>query len=170
MLIGATYQRCIQYGPQKANFRAILDPNVSQNSGLWSLSQKVFTDFTSLLLHILIASTFSGVWNIGLGRLICGPFWALKTSKLRNLDIFLKQFALVSFQCFCSLQELLRCVQFCGHFRPEISKHSGPWSFPQQFSIGSVTVLVYKSIWATFRGLLNIGLRGPISGSFLALK
>ena len=48
-----------------------------QNSGLWSLSQKVFTDFTSVLLHMLIASTFSGVLNMGLRHVrgpMLGPF------------------------------------------------------------------------------------------------
>ena len=44
--------------PQRPNFCTIFGPKGSQNSGLWSLSQKVFTGFTSVLLHMLIASTF----------------------------------------------------------------------------------------------------------------
>ena len=72
------FQRCVQHGPQRPNFWAILDNKVSKNSGLWSLYQKVFTDFTSVLLHMLIASTFSIVWNMGLWGPILGPFWAPK--------------------------------------------------------------------------------------------
>ena len=62
--------RCVQYGP---NFWAILNPKVNQNSGLWSLSQKVFIGFTSVLLHMLIASTFK---QMGLRGPIVEPFWA----------------------------------------------------------------------------------------------
>ena len=55
------FQRCVQYGPQRPNFWVILDSKLSQNSVLWSLSQKVFTGFTSVLLHMLILPVFSVV-------------------------------------------------------------------------------------------------------------
>ena len=57
------FQRCVQYGLQRPNFLAILYPKVSKNSGLWSL----------VLLHMLIASSFSDVWNINLRGPILGP-------------------------------------------------------------------------------------------------
>ena len=75
------FQICVQYGPQRPNFWSILDPKISKNSGRWSLSEKVFTGFTSVLLHKLIASTFSGVWNMSLRGPILGP----KTSQNSGL-------------------------------------------------------------------------------------
>ena len=48
---------------------------------------------------------------------------------------------------------------------PQISQHSGLWSFSKKFPTGCASVLVYMSIWATFRGVLNIGPRDPISWS-----
>ena len=114
------FQRCMQYGPQRPNIWAILDPKISQksgllshsqnvfhwihisvtshahckyfqqcvglrgpilgpqtsqNSGLWSFSQK---NFTSTLLHMLIASTFRCVENMGRRGLIFGPLWTPK--------------------------------------------------------------------------------------------
>ena len=68
------FQRCVQYGPQRPNFWAILDPKVSKNYGLWPLSQKVFAGFTLVLLHMLIASTFRPV-EYGPQR---SNFWAPK--------------------------------------------------------------------------------------------
>ena len=65
-------QRCVKYGPQRPNFGAILGPLINKNSGLWSLSQKVFTGFTPIFLHMLIASTFKCVDNMGR---IFGPLW-----------------------------------------------------------------------------------------------
>ena len=56
-------------------------------SKLWTLV--TFQDvFTSVLLHMLIASTFNGVWNMGLRDPILGPFWAPNKSKFRSLVIF----------------------------------------------------------------------------------
>ena len=69
-------KRCVEYGTQMPNFVAILGPKISQHSGLWSFNQKVFTCFTSVLLHILTASTFRGVENMGLKGSIFGPLWA----------------------------------------------------------------------------------------------
>ena len=53
---------------------------------------------------------------------------------------------------------------------PKIDQNSNLCSLSQKVSIGFALVLVYKSIWANFRGVLNISLRGPISMSFMALK
>ena len=72
------FQRCVQYGPQRPNFWVILDPKLSQNCGLWSLSQKCSIIFTSVLIHMLITSTFGGVWSMGIRGPILGPFWAPK--------------------------------------------------------------------------------------------
>ena len=120
------FQRCVQYGP-RSNFGDILNPEVSQNSGLLSLSQKVFSCFTPVLLHILIASTFRSVENMGLKSPILGPLWAQNKFKKSSL-----------------------------------------WSFFQKIFMGFASVLVYMSICATFTGMLNIGLRGPLSSSFWA--
>ena len=57
----------------------------------------------------------------------------------------------------------LRDPIFLGHFGLQISKNSGLWSFSQNISTGFVSLFVYLSIWATFRGVLNIGPIGPIS-------
>ena len=64
------FLRCVPYGHQRPNFWAILNAKVSKNSGLWSLSQ---TGFTSVLFHLLIASIFSGVWNMGFRDPILDP-------------------------------------------------------------------------------------------------
>ena len=55
---------------------------------------------------------------------------------------------------------------FCATLGPKISKTSGLWSFSKTFCTGLASFLVYMSIWATFRGVLNIGLRWQIFGSF----
>ena len=72
------FQRCVQNGPQRPNFWAILGPKVSQICGVRSRSQKKFTGFTSALHHMLIASTFRCLENMGLRVLIVGPLWAPK--------------------------------------------------------------------------------------------
>ena len=101
------FKKCVQYGHQRLNFRAILYPKVSQNAGFWSLSQKVFAGLTPVLIHMLIASTFSGVWNMASKAQFWDDFWPLNKSKFRYL-VILKNFSLVSHQyCFsCSLQVL----------------------------------------------------------------
>ena len=68
------FQRCVKYGPQGPNFWAILGPKVRKISGVWSLSQKVFTGFTTVLLHMLIPSTFRCMENMGLRGPILGHF------------------------------------------------------------------------------------------------
>ena len=72
----------------KAQFLAILDPKVSKNSGFWPLSQKVFTGFTSVLLHMLIASNFRCVENMGLEGPIFGSTLGPKMSKDWSLWYF----------------------------------------------------------------------------------
>ena len=72
------FQRCVKYEPQRTNFWAILGSKVRKISGVWSLSQKVFTGFTTVLPHILIPSTFRCVENMGLRGPIFGPLWAPK--------------------------------------------------------------------------------------------
>ena len=79
------FQRCVQHGPQRPNFGAILDPNIIQNSELWSLFQNLFTGFTSVLLHMLIGCTFRCVQN------------------MTHRCHFLKNFTLVVHQVFASV-------------------------------------------------------------------
>ena len=55
-----------------------LGPKISQNWGLWSFSHKLFTGFTWVLLHMLIASTFRCVENMGRRGPILGPLWTPK--------------------------------------------------------------------------------------------
>ena len=97
------FQRCVKYGPQRPNFWAILGPKVRKISGVWSLSQKVFTGFTTVLLHMLIPSTFRCVENMGLRGPIFGPLW---TPKYQNscLLSFSKNSPLVAHQSRCSCQ------------------------------------------------------------------
>ena len=66
---------------------------ISQNSNLWSFSQKVFTGFTSVLLHMLIASTFRGVENIGLRGPISRSFWGPKIDHNSGLQSFSQKFS-----------------------------------------------------------------------------
>ena len=98
------FQRCVEYGPQRPNFWAILGPKVRKISGVWSLPQKVFTGFTTVLLHMLIPSTFRCVENMGLRGLIFGPLWATKYVKIPVFGHFLKNFPLVSHQSWCTCQ------------------------------------------------------------------
>ena len=93
-------------------------------------------------------------------------FWCLVT--FSKLSLVSQQY------CFtCSFQILLDVwriwaseAQFLGHFGPPNKSSSGLWSFSKIFRTGCASVLVYMSIWATFRGVLNIGLRDPMSGHF----
>ena len=114
----------------KAQFWAILDPKVRRNFWVWSLSQKVVTGFTSVLLHMLIGSTSSsaecGIWASD--AQFCGHFAPANKSKFRLLVFFIKKFSLVSHQyCFtCRLQVCLDVwriwasdAQFVGHFGPQ---------------------------------------------------
>ena len=103
-------------------------PNKSK-VGLCLFSQNLFFGFTSVLLHILIASTFRCVENMGLRSPILGSLWSPKLFKIPVFGRFLKK-----------------------------------------ISTGFASVLVYMSIWAIFIGVLNIGHRGPISGSFWTPK
>ena len=72
------YKMCGEYGPQRTNFWATLGPQTSQNSDLWSFSQKFPTGFASVLQCMSIWATFRGVLNIGPRAPISGSFWAPK--------------------------------------------------------------------------------------------
>ena len=122
MLIVTTFRGCWIWA-SNAHFGGILGPQISQNSGLWSFSQNVFTGFTSVLPHMQVLL----------------EVWRRRASE----------------------------SQFLGHFGPQNSRLL---SFSQKVSTGFASVLAYMSIWGTFIGVLNIGLRGPISGSFWAQK
>ena len=91
-----------------------MDHKVSQDSVLWSLSQKVFHWF-----HISIAShAHCKYFQL---RVEYGP----------------------------------QRPNFGATLGPKISKNSGLRSFSQNFSAGFPLVLVYMSIWANFRDVLN---------------
>ena len=81
-----------KYVPQMPIFGPFWTPKVSQNSGIWSLYQKVFNGFTSELLHMLIASTFKCVENMGLRGPILGDFGSQNKSIFRSLVISSKIF------------------------------------------------------------------------------
>ena len=66
MLIAATSSDAYNMGPKRPNFWTILGAKISKNSGLWWFSLNAFTGFTSLLLHMLTASTSRGVENMGI--------------------------------------------------------------------------------------------------------
>ena len=116
---------------------------LNQNSGLWLLSQKIFTGFTSVLLHMLIAITMCGEY---------GPqrsyFWAPlgpKVSKNSSLWSSSHKFSLVSHQSWftCQFQLLLEVcwisaqkTQIQGIFDPKIEHGSGLESFLPEASFG----------------------------------
>ena len=110
------FQRCVKYGTQRPNFGAILVPKVRTISGVWSLSQKVFTGFTTVLLHMLIRSTFRCVVNMhmGLRGPILGPLWAPNKSKFRSLVIFSKIFhwLRISLGVHVNLGYFYKCVEY----------------------------------------------------------
>ena len=92
----------------KAQFRAFLGTTVSQNSGVSSLRQSVFTGFASVLLHMLNAITFTCVENMGLRGPTFGSLWAPNQVKIPVFCYFLKYFPLVSHHSSCTCQfELL---------------------------------------------------------------
>ena len=161
------FQRCVQYGPQRPNFWAILGHKVSQNSGVWSLSREFFTGFTSVLLHMPIASAFRCVENIH--RAIFGP----QIIKNPGLWSFSQNFPLVSNQSWCSCQfELLLEVcwilaseaQFSCHFGPKIDHNSCLQSFSKIFPIGFTSLLFYMLSGGTFMCISMVCPKGSISG------
>ena len=85
-----------------------------QISSVWSLSQKVFTGFTTLLLHVFIASAFRCVENMGLRGPIFGPLWAQNKQKFRSLIIFSKIFHWfrISLGIHVNLSYFYRCVDY----------------------------------------------------------
>ena len=127
---------CVQYGPQKPNLLAILGPKVSKHSGIWSLSQKVFTVFTSVLLNMLVANTFRCVKGPNFGATL-GP----QRSKNSSLIIFSK-----NFYWFCvslGAHVNVRYVKYWPQrpnlrviLSPQIDHNSGLQSFSETFSIG----------------------------------
>ena len=154
----------------KAQF---FDPKVSKNPEIFGHFLKFFfTGFPSVLLHILISSTFSGVWHMGIRGPILGSFWVPKISHNSGLWSFAQKvftgFTSVLLDMF--IASTFRCVENMGFRGPQINKISSLWSFSKKNSTGFASVLAYISIWATFRGVSNISLRGPISRSFWAPK
>ena len=96
-------------------------------------------------------------------------------SKFLSLITFSKRFHWFHF----SMASHAHCKYFkmCGEYGPQrlfgprnFGIFSGLWSFSQNCFTGFVSVFGNRPIGAIFRGMLNIGLRGPISGSFWAPK
>ena len=115
--------------------------------------------------------------TICLKDLIFGPFWTTSKSKLWTLITFSK-FSLVSYRyCFTYSLRVLSVVcgiwasdaQFWGHFGPKTSQNSGLWSFSQKVFTGFTSVLLHMLIASTFRGVMNMGLRGPILFCYFGL-
>ena len=107
---------------------------------------------------------------------IWGPFRHQIKSKFRSLAIFSNSFHL--FHISIASHAYSKWSEMCGELGPQkfnfwanlghkISKNSSLWSFSQNNSTGFASVWVYMSIWATFRSVLNIDVRGRISGSFI---
>ena len=144
---------------------------VSQSSGLWSL----FQTFYWCLLQVLLA--VCGIWASN------AQFEAVLGNKISK-NSGLRSFSPNVFPGFISvllnflIASNFRCVENKNRRGPfyeatlvtKISQNSGLWQFSKKTFTGYTSVLVYLSIWVTFRGVLNIGLRGPISGSFGATK
>ena len=72
MSIWATW-RCVEYRPQRPNFRVILAPEIDHNSGLWSFSQTISAAFTLFLFYMLIRGTFMCISMICPKCSISGP-------------------------------------------------------------------------------------------------
>ena len=74
----AYYSQMGTISASKAQFLGHFGPqvHVSKNCSVWWLSQNVFTGFTSVLLHMLIASTLRCVENMGPLVPFLGPPWA----------------------------------------------------------------------------------------------
>ena len=111
------------YGRQRPNFGTIMGPKISKNSGLWSfVFQKVFTGFISALLHMLIASTFRCVENMGLRGPILGPLGVPNKTKILVFGHFLTNIPLVSRQFWFTYQfQLLLEVSWISASRGPIS-------------------------------------------------
>ena len=76
---------------------------------------KSFTGFTTVLLHMLIPSTFRCLENMGLRGPIFGPLWAPQID--HNSGHFIKYFPMVSHHSrfLCLLLGVLLCVfQLCA--------------------------------------------------------
>ena len=69
------FQWFVGYGPWRPNLGAILGSKISHNANHWSFPQNVFTGFTPVLGHMVIASTFRCVDNMGMrGRIFFYQF------------------------------------------------------------------------------------------------
>ena len=128
---------------------------------------------------MLIGAIFRDAFNMGSKAQFLGHFGPQSKSNFLCLVTFTK--SLYCFFISIASHAHLKYFSMCGEYGPQrpdfwatsgpkISENYGLWSFSQKFSIGLTLVLVYTSIWATFGGVLKIGLWGPISGSFWATK
>ena len=166
--------RCVKERPQRPKLLGHFVPPNESKFRFSNILLKVF-----LWIHYNLSSYAH--WRCMLSEM--STIWA---SKAQFVGYFgpqskLKFWCLVtfskSFHFHISIASHDHCKYFkmCGEYGPQrsnfwatlvpkISKNSGLCSFSQNFSIGFASVLVYMRIWATFSGVLNIGLRGLISG------
>ena len=112
---------------------------------------------------------------MGLKGPIFVPFWSPKKIKILDFGHFHSFHISIVSHAHC------KYLYMCGenwHQRSNILANLGPqmikknWSLVifQIFLTGLASVLVSMSVLVIFKGVLNIGLRGPISGSFGAPK
>ena len=168
MLIGATFRDVYNMGLRGP----IGDPKGNRNSSIWSLSQKVFTGFTSVLLHMLIASILLDG---------CG-IWA---SEAQILGLEMNQNSVVVFfffLLFCEKVSIgftsILLDMFIGAIFKDVynmglkgpSENSGLWSLSQKVFNGFTSVLLHVVSASNVRCLENMGLRGPIFGTLWAPK
>ena len=154
----------------KARFLGHFGPQSKSNFWCLITFSKVFT---TVLLHMLIASTFRCVENMGL---ICPMFWPLypqNKSKFLSLVIFshIFQWFRISLIVNVNLRYFWRYVEYWPqrpNFRvilgPQINHNSGLQSFSQIFSFGFTSFLSYMLIGGTFVCIFNYVPKGSISG------
>ena len=84
------FRRCVEYGHQRSNFGAILGPQISKNSGLWSFSQKVSTGSHQYCFTCSL-QVFVDVWRIWSSEVMClGHFGPQNQQKNPIFGHFLK--------------------------------------------------------------------------------
>ena len=125
----------------KAQFLGHFGPQSKKNFWCLVISQKVFIGFTTILLHMLIPSTFRCVENMA------PNLWATlgpQISQNSGLWSFSEKFPLVAHQSWCACQFGLLLevcwilapeAQFPGHFGRQIDHNSG--NFIKYFPIVS---------------------------------
>ena len=147
------YQRCWQYGLQRLNFGAILDPKGGKNSGLWSLSQMVLLVshqycFTCSL-QVLLA-----VWRIWASevKFLC-HFGAPKWVKILVFGHFLKLFSIgfASVLVYMSIWAIFGGVLNIGLRGPIFPGHFGPQNKTWFRSSGFTSFLFYMLIGGMWR-------------------